>query len=265
MWVILAIQAEKIDLIVSMDNKHKLALEIKLTVVPDHSTQGKTEDEWAPELVIRPVSSAYAMMGVASALLESENKSLKIQVIELLKPVYNKISNWDNDVEIQKNSEDLRECLLKALHVMRPIQKAFLIQPIWKTQGQSFVLHNNCFDVFVWTDVALMMLPAVLCDPNKMSRHLREIARHVRALYNLLSTGDFNYNGIYGGMPLNNQTDKSFAISGNKSYDFLQHDRLERPILKKSVLDEIILNNGVNQLKPERRFDAAVFNHFSKN
>ena len=36
----------------------------------------------------------------------------------------------------------------------------------------------------------------------RMNKPLREVARHVRALYDLLATGDYDYTGIYKSMSL---------------------------------------------------------------
>ena len=76
----------------------------------------------------------------------------------------------------------------------------------------------------------------------------------------MLCTADrFNYDLIYRGMSLGNQTDKAFAISGNKSIHYLFHSRLEKPHFPPSVLSQLILNGGESRLSPERRFDAVIF------
>ena len=255
---------EKIDLVVSRGGHPWQALEVKLTVVPDTATAVQEEKKWGPELVLRPASSAYAMMSVASSL--EHRQRLKNEVIKLLAPACDRIQSWENITEISTKREYVVAALEKSISFVQGIQKPYLIQPIWKTKGQSFVLEHNCFDVFVWSDVAILRIPL---DRNKssrkgnaVSRPLREIARHVRALHELLSTGRFDYSGIYGGMELGNQTDKSFAISGRITRGYLEHERLVKPCYGPSILDDIILRGGENCLKPERRFDAAVVSHF---
>lgn len=260
-------KAEKIDLVVARDGMDWRALEIKLTVVPDSTTVKKDERLWGPEMVLRPVSSAYAMMGVASGLLQAENLDSKKQVISALKPVYNRISNWSNSTEIEKHGPALREALLSALTIAAKIQQPFLVQPIWKTIGQSFILSERCFDVFVWSDVAITSLPILRWNVKTnrgVTRALREIARHVRAMYDLLQNGDFDYSGIYGGMELGNQTDKAFSLSGTITRKYLAHPRLMEPHYSTEVIRRIILRGAEKNLKPERRFDAAVVAHFSR-
>ncbi len=256
---------DKIDLVVSIKDVHINPLEIKLTVVPDSTTAGNEESRQSPEIVVRPVSSAYAMMSVADSLSDKSNQQVRMKVINILRRAYNKISDWGNKTEVQQNAWDLVGALSFALKAATAIQKPFLIQPIWKTQGQSFVLCKHCFDVFVWSDIAVMRIPADQCrEEPGMTRPLREVARHVRALYDLLVAGDYDYNSIYKGMSLGNQTDKSFALSGKKTIKYLSHERLVRPILPAGLLDTLILNGGNNELRPERRFDAAVVSHMSK-
>ena len=150
---------EKIDLVVSVEGLDQIALEIKLTVVPDVSTAGKDEEAWAPEVVIRPVSSAHAMMGVARSLAASGRGTIKQSVVDVLRPAYNKVSNWDNVPEVLANASDLRNALSRALAIAKEVETPFLIQPIWKTEGQLLKLREQCFDVFVWSDVAVMQIP----------------------------------------------------------------------------------------------------------
>ena len=47
-------ERDSIDLVVQIDGKQEIPLEIKLTVVPDINSVGKAQNLWAPELVIRP-------------------------------------------------------------------------------------------------------------------------------------------------------------------------------------------------------------------
>jgi hypothetical protein len=251
---------DNIDLVVSADDEPLRPLEVKLTVVPDSSTARKPSDKWAPEMVMRPVSSAYAMMSLAECL--AGDAEAKEEVVNHLRQAYNQVTGWDNATEIAQRAPVLRNSLDNALRVVveRGLQRPFLIQPLWRTRGQSFVLAEQCFDVFVWSDAAIMRVPVAESTDgsDNVSRPLREVARHVRGLYDLLSTGDYSYSDIYKGMPLGHQTDKSFALSGRKSIRYLDHPRLSEPVLSHHVLGDLIIGGGEHELKPERRFDAAV-------
>lgn len=262
-------EVDKIDLVVSIDGTQKIPLEIKLTVVPDSSTVMNKEKDWAPEMVVRPVSSAHAMMGLATSLLEPENFVRKKQVVDTLKKTYNNVSDWSNTSEILQKSASLIDCLSTALEIAEELQNPFLIQPLWRTKGQSLELCDACFDVFVWSDVAVMRIPIDQSINNsarvRVPRPMREVARHVRALYDLLVAGDYDYTGIYKEMALGRQTDKSFSLPGKKSINYLQHYRLNHPLLPRDALRKLILGHGETKLQPERRFDAAVLSHYLSN
>ena len=257
--------AEGIDLVTSFNGTDEIPLEIKLTVVPDFGTASKKEHLWGPELVVRPVSSAYSMMGLAASLLEPQNSVTREKVINHLSPAYGSITNWTSNTEIKQQAQSLRNGLDAALKESENLQKPFLIQPIWKTQGQSIALCEQCFDVFVWSDVAIMRVPVDLSYNKSSTRALREVARHVRALHDILSQGDYDYESIYKGTVAGGgQTDKSFAISGRKTNEYLRHSRLRNPHYHKDILQKIILNRGELNLKPERRFDLAVVAQMAK-
>ncbi len=261
-------EGDKIDLVISCDGVDTIPLEVKLTVVPDSTTCNGPEPNWAPEIVIRPVSSAHAMMGVAKSLLLPSNTTLKNAVVKALRPAYNLIKSWDNLTEVSSHAEEIHKSLKRVLMMTEDIQKPFLLQPIWRTKGQSLELCEQCFDVFVWSDVALMHIPVQECSKEpaqgrNMTRMLREVARHVRSLYDIMQTGDYDYSDVYKGMSLGLQTDKSFAISGKRTFNYLKHHRLEKPVLPRSVLYNLILKGGESVLKPERRFDAAVQAHMT--
>lgn len=250
---------DKIDLVVSLDGDHLRPLEVKLTVVPDSSTVAENENRWSAEMVMRPVSSAYAMMNVATSL--KTDSDTRDRVMSYLREGYNSVSNWANPTEIEKHAGSLRAALGGALSAVaeQGLQRPFLVQPFWRTVGQSFELATSCFDVFVWSDVAVMRVPVdQSSDDGKVQRPTREVARHVRALYDLLSQGDYDYAGVYKGMPLGHQTDKSFSLGGRSSIRYLNHKHLRRPRLPRSVLTKLITGGGERELKPERRFDAAV-------
>lgn len=87
-----------------------------------------------------------------------------------------------------------------------------------------------------------------------VSRTLRETARHVRSLHDILSNECYDYSRIFKGMALGNQTDKSFSINGRKSIKYLSCRRLAQPILGSKVIEDIILDGSLALLQPERNW-----------
>ena len=261
-------KVDKIDLVVSVDGKPAWPLEIKLTVVPDSATSKKKKENWAPEIVIRPVSSAHAMMSIANSLLKHKNTQLKDKVFKAIKPAYNGVTDWENASEVLQSARQIHSALRDALRISEPVQRPFLMQPMWHTVGQSSELAQQCFDVFVWSDVAVLGAPMLAYDPDSrrpVTRAFREVARHVRSLCDILQGGDYDYTGIYKRMSHGNQTDKAFAMGGNQSIEFLKHKRLRSPILPLKALYDLVISGGEAELKPERRFDAAVKTHMTNH
>ncbi len=256
-----ASDTDNIDVVVSFRGIDSIPLEIKLTVVPDSGTASQDATQWGPELVLRPVSSAYAMMRLSASLMDAANIETKQQVANELFPVYSSVVNWADPAEIFSKADRLRKALSAALKAAEALQRPFLVQPIWRTKGQSLSLCKQCFDVFVWSDVAMMRVPIDRSNNGRataISRPLREIARHVRAMVDILGVGVFSYEEIYKGMSSGRQTDKVFSIAGRITRGYLKHRRLQHPHYERDILQKIILNGGETKLKPERRFDLAV-------
>ena len=177
-------------------------------------------------------------------------------------------NDWTNVNSVLQNSQHLIEALHNVTIIVKPLQLPFLVHPIWRTEGQSLIFSDQCLDVFVWSNLAVVRIPLeqVSHQTNtRMTRHLREIVRHVNALDTLCTRGSFNYTDTYGGMDLSYQTDKSFSISGRVTSKFLEHPRLQRPHYSTDVIPKIILNRGETMLKPERRLDAALATQFALN
>ncbi len=251
---------EAIDLVTRLPNGEPLKpLEIKLTVVPDNSTARLSQDKWSPELVVRPITSAYATIQIARRIVSA---NLDSHIRSLVEPLAQRIQDWNNQTEILSIIDETVETLKLVSTSVADLQAPFLIQPIWKTVGKSPQLAENCFDVFVWSDLAIWKLiidSAAKRRSGSLSRSQRECARTLRCLYGLITVGRVSYSQIYRGMDLGNQTDKAFALGGRVTSTYMRHPRLEVPAMTSKVLRALILNGGEAKLSPERRFDATVY------
>ena len=249
--------------VVTMDYQQKFLrpIEVKLTVVPDYTTAQDVEEKWSSELVVRPVSSAYAVMSLWHTL----NVKNQIDIIDELRFLSEEvrlgIENWSNRDEIINWKPSIMDTMEQILRLLSPHQHPYLIQPIWKTKGNTPFLADRCFDVFMWSDLSVISLPFFKAKSRKtkMSRPYREVARNVRCFADLSRGGKFNYGWIYRGMPLGWQTDKGFAISGKETLGYIKHPRLLSPYFSADVLPKVILGGGQHMLKPERRLDATIY------
>jgi len=256
-------ELETIDLVVkkAKDKTDIRPIEIKLTTLPDNTTEGLEENQYGCELVIRSPTMRYMALSMA----ESLKKHFK-DINHIFEPSCLKIQHWDSVVEIKNKWPVILNSLIIFFKKYHNHQRPLLMQPIWKTIGKSAQLADNCLDIFVWSDFALTKLfmdSAAENESEKISRQQRAAVRLARFLFEISKSGKVYQNPIYNGMGLGNQTDKEFAISGNRTHAYMACKRLTKPIIKKSQIKKIILGGGQKHLSPERRFDAIIY--FSKD
>jgi hypothetical protein len=233
-------------------------LEVKLTVLPDSTTYELPEAQWGSELVVRPASTKYCALGIRDDLSAQDLTELR----EVFEPACRKVRYWDSETEVLAHSAHIVEACNAFQAQFFKRQKPFLMQPVWKTQGRSPALHENAFDIFIWSDFALCRtFLDRASDPSARSvdRFLRSSLRFARVLYELSNRGIPRIDDIYTQMTYGLQTDKEFALSGRATRSYMECDRLNRPSLGREVVLDIIRNGGEKMLSPERRFDATVY------
>jgi hypothetical protein len=250
---------------ISKNSEPLKGFEVKLTALPDNSTAKFGENRYSCEMVFRPPSIVHLAMSIAYAY-----KDKKSDLLGILSPVCSRIFNWRNAEEIVGLTDELVRGLDLAFLELLKQQEPFVLQPIWKTRGKATVLHDDCLDVFVWSNFAFTRLFVDLYkggdddgSPKKktrMTRPQRCIFWLARMLYDFAQIGKMNPSLITNEMGYQLQTDKAFSISGIRSWKFLRSNVLLKPRIRKTEIRKIILNGGQNQLSPERRFDAAIVN-----
>jgi len=249
-----------IDLVICSTNRDKQIrpIEIKLTTLPDNTTESLTEDQYGSELVIRSATTRYMALSMVHAL---QTKMSRIR--EIFEPALATVRNWDSKPEMLQLAPSILDALELFLNEFKQYQQPLLMQPIWKTLGKTPILANNCLDIFVWSDFALTHLfldsARIAARQQKISRQLRAALRLSRFLFQSSLSGRVHQAPIYDGMTYDNQNDKEFAISGSKSRSLMSCDRLTRPIITKSEIKDIVLGGGHKHLSPERRFDAILY------
>ncbi len=254
---------ERVDLVVRKANEvgdkveagdYLQALEVKLTVTPDSTTCKAAPDEWFPEIVIRPATTMYCAMSIASRVTQEEVK-------EIFDPVGRDVMQWGNLTESVQLLPKVIEALDTFQDKFKDRQNPLILQPIWRTQGKQPILDDNAFDIFVWSDYALLRVITDLVkrSPKKMTRYARSALRMTRYLHEYGRSGVAHINNIYSGMTYNQQSDKEFALNGKITQLYMNHPRMAAPILGKEVVRKIILHGGEEHLSPERRLDQTIY------
>ena len=251
-----------IDLVVCerVRDKQIKPLEIKLTTLPDNTTEHLDESMYGTELVIRSATTRYMALSMAQSIKVKNSKS---KVKDIFEPVFARVRNWDSKAEMLQITPQVIQALETFLNEFKKLQTPILMQPIWKTVGKSPVLAENCLDIFVWSDFALTHLfldsARNSLGSNAISRQLRAALRLSRFIYESSKSDKVYQAPIYDGMTYDNQNDKEFAISGAKSRTLMSCDRLTKPAISKKEIKNIILGGGQKYLSPERRFDAILY------
>lgn len=250
-----------IDLVVKhIDGRFLRPLEVKLTVIPDNTTKNLTDERmWGSEVVIRAATTSYCALGMANAF---QNNLTEIR--EIFEADCTRIESWSNSVEMRAKLPRLTELINIFEQRFYQNQQPLVMQPIWKSQGQSPLLADNAFDLFVWSDYAftrLFLNSALTSTEAKkpVSRPMRSTARLARFLYEISRNGKVGLDEIYRQMTFNHQTDKEFAVSGHTTNKYMRCPRLETPAISREALYDIILNGGERMLMPERRFDQSIY------
>ena len=229
-------------------------LEVKLTALPDNTTCEYSDSDYGSEIVVRPDTIVYLACSIASSLDTSFHNT--IQDIE--------IADWSEPIQILSHITKIVQAIKSLSLLLEEKQKAFLLQPIWKTQGKSPKLADNCLDVFVWSNAGFCHFISNIANDNPNASQITRQTRTTIWLYKMLlelkNNAKFNHKTIIDYLSYNTKNDKAFASSGNVTNIYMKCSRLTKPIITKEEIKNIILGGGQNLLSPERRFDAIIFN-----
>lgn len=231
-------------------------LEIKLTTLPDSATWKKTEDKYSCELVVRLPTICYLACSICQ---HYDSPSGKQQLWSLLSGVPN-IRHWNEHDSVAPHIAAIEAAVLEVAKNMVSNQQPLIVQPVWKVDING-ALSEDCLDVFVWSNLALIRL---FCgrenNRTQLSRYQRTAVWLYLMLFEFANYSRFDYSTITGYLASKDKNDKAFASNGSATYPFLRSEELLHPRVKKSEIKNVILGGGQFLLSPERRFDAVLVN-----
>ncbi len=256
-------EREKIDLVMldtsTPSNSALIGLEIKLTALPDSTTKHLSEEKYSCELVVRPPKINFIACSICNCFNTNDEKEILREMLSIVP----KINHWEEPDEVLPHYQLILKSILNISTYLQRNQTPLIIQPVWKTQGGKSILSEDCLDVFVWSNLAVIQM----CN-RKDSYNSKRITRPMRAIiwiYLMLLDyvsvyGQFDYRRIVRLHSYNIANDKAYALSGIQTYEFLNCAELSHPRISKNEIKNIILGGGQNLLSPERRFDAVIVN-----
>lgn len=230
-------------------------IEVKLTALPDNTTCDLDEACYGSEIVVRPDTIVYLACSIAKGMGTQVDQYIDDEIV---------IEDWTDASLVLPFVPKIIKAL-KAVSVnLEAKQSPFLLQPVWKTNGKSPQLAENCIDVFFWSDAGFVHFITEVSnsnpDANSITRQTRTAIWLYKMLLEISLNGRFNHETIIDSLSYNTKNDKAFSSAGNVTNQFMACDRLARPIITKSQIKDIILGGGQNLLSPERRFDAIIYN-----
>ncbi len=256
-----ASRKEKIDLV--MINRSTQSptsgLEVKLTTLPDNTTKNLLDAEYGSEIVVRSPTILFLACSICSCYDSTRGKT---KLHEILNTIGSEIKNWGEIRQIVPCYDLIKEAILNVSADLANKQLPLIMQPIWKTNKKLSDLDNNCLDVFVWSNLAVIQMALrESSSDDDISRNQRTIIWLYKMLWDFTQYGRFNYTDIVNSLSYKYKTDKAFAISGKLTNPFLRCTELEKPRISKYEIKNIILGDGQKLLRPERRFDAYLVSH----
>lgn len=248
---------EKIDLVM-MDSEagtSLIGLEIKLTAIPDSTTRHLPEEGYCSEIVVRPPTINFLACSICDSFRGAEGRN---KLRELLGTVP-QINHWEEIGEVLPHYGKILSSILAVSEYLNGKQTPLMVQPVWKTREGKAVLADDCLDVFVWSNLAVIQMCCLQSpDPMRINRPMRTLVWLYLMLFDYAVYEQFDYKRIVRLHSYNIANDKAFAISGVQSHALMKCAELAHPRIGKNEIKNIILGGGQNFLSPERRFDAVI-------
>lgn len=209
-------------------------IEIKLTALPDNTTCNLIPENYGCEIVIRPDTIVYLACSIVANFKDSRKK-----LSLLIGDKFSTINDWTDGTSVWFHVSGMIDALDRIMLATLEKQEPLLMQPVWKTNGKSPVLANNCLDVFVWSNFAFTQLfvdvaRGELSDGvGKISRQVRTIIWLFKMLYDFAKQGQINHHKIIDELSYNTKNDKAFAVSGRVTHRYMACFELAKPRIEK--------------------------------
>lgn len=239
-------------------NKHASAFEVKLITVPNSATAKRSRDEQSCELVTRPPSIEQLCFSIAKSFGPNRRHEINDIIAECC------VNPMDYDWTSESFMLDhLDKVVLAAETIAKEgvaNQNPFALSAIWRTDGQNPVLDKECFDVFVWTDMAFLQLftDSAKDGGTSISRPSRSVIWLVKSLLDYAVQGKVTFGKTHAAVTFGAQTDKAASFAGPKMLKFIGGNAFLHPRISSSEYKEIIAPEAFEFLKPERRLDAVL-------
>lgn len=245
------------DLVILANGQCVSSIEIKLVALPDNATYNFSDDQFGSEIVVRPDTIIY----LACSFIQSygdDPEALKKAIGDVGKNV----EDWTVAKAVLPYITDIYWAIRRMVSEKADHQVPIIMEPVWKTEGKSPRLAENCLDMFIWSNFGMLNLfmPSETEELRTITRHTRTMIWLFKMLQEYAERGRFDGAKIIDTLSYNLKNDKAFASNGLRTHPIMSCAELTKPRITKDEIRKIILGGGQNLLSPERRFDAIIYN-----
>lgn len=239
---------------------HRRALEVKLTAVPDSASYNRTRAEQSAEIVARPLMIEQLAVSIAHSFGPGGVKALRETIQQSDRLPHPQQARWSDEAWMITKMPAILAVIEDVIVNGIGSQTPMVLNVVWRTVGRTPELEDNCFETFVWTDMAFtaLFLNSARSLKNQITRPQRALIWIVKMLWDYASQGRvdaIDTTDLAYGL----QTDKAGSFAGPATYPFLCGEYLNKPRIPSSAVGKIIHPNYRDFLAPERRLDAALF------
>lgn len=234
-------QREKIDLV--MLNAHNPStpyngLEVKLTALPDNTTKNNTEDKYGCEIVMRPPTICFLACSICSNFMGKDGRSALQQLLSGV----SQIRHWEEPVEVASIYSEIEAAVMRVSSALVDKQIPLIMQPVWKTKGSKMILADDCLDMFVWSNLAIIQMckNTDRTNPNKINRFQRAIIWIYLMLFEFADQGWFDHHAIMQNYSFGFSCEKIFTLNGVQSNNLMSSPELTNPRITKEELSRIV-------------------------
>ena len=255
----------KSDLVVMTEDasRHLRSFEIKLVVAPTSQTANYEKRNQSCELVVRPSTIEQLAYSIAHSYGEGGKSELQRTITDAL----NRPSSfrWADETFMGRRLEQVLNAARNIVHQGIEVQTPLVLNALWRTESQAPLLDENAFDHFVWTDMAFLQLLIdevsyqVETGKTEITRPGRSLIWLIRSLMDYVIDGCFDFARVLSEIIFNVQSDKAAAFSGERILRHLGSDEFYEPRVKRSEISEILTDEGISYLQPERRLDYVLY------
>lgn len=256
--------ANRSDLVVKSRStgKETRAFEVKLVTAPTSGTASKPREQQSCEIVVRPPTIEQMCFSIAASYGPAKRHEIGDMIADRL--VHPMDFEWSNERYMLGKLPLVVDAAEDIIREGAELQTPFVLNALWRTKGKSSVFDDECFDVFIWSDLAFLQLftqgarRAIEAESTEISRPSRSVIWLVKSLFDYSAQGKVTFGRTHSEITYGGQTDKAGAFSGNSVMPLIGCNNFYHPRVGKDAYKAIIAPEGIELLSPERRLDGFI-------